>query len=163
SGAVSPARSRNRVLFPEPFGPTRATLSPAWRRKSACSRTSVAPQDFRRSRPAMIGSMSRGASPLVPDEASLQPRGARGVRRSIHNATTTNRAEALQTFIENVVRSSECDSEESPSVLGCRRPRSAGTFMCDNGFVIAEALAAILAAPSAGAYRHLKRGLAMGA
>src|SRR2546428_497630 len=59
SSCVSPAIRRNSVLFPAPFGPTRATFSPAWIVKSACSRTIVDPHAFRRSRPAMIGSMSR--------------------------------------------------------------------------------------------------------
>src|SRR5439155_4528048 len=36
-----------------------ATFSPAWIVKSACSRTTVEPHAFRRSRPAMIGSMSQ--------------------------------------------------------------------------------------------------------
>src|SRR5438309_850475 len=59
SSCVSPAIRRKSVLFPAPFGPTRATFSPAWIVKSACSRTIVDPHAFRRSRPAMIGSMSQ--------------------------------------------------------------------------------------------------------
>jgi len=49
------------VDLPAPFGPTSATLSPAWIKKSACSRTRVGPKDFRRSRPARIGSMFGGS------------------------------------------------------------------------------------------------------
>src|SRR2546427_9552391 len=59
TSCVSPATRRKSVLFPAPFGPTRATFSPAWIVKSACSRTIVDPHAFRRSRPAMIGSMSQ--------------------------------------------------------------------------------------------------------
>ena len=68
SALSAPERTRISVLFPAPFSPTRATISPASTENDTPFNATVAPKDFRMSR---MVSIAAGDGAGVEDRVSL--------------------------------------------------------------------------------------------
>ena len=74
-----PSRISTVVVFPAPFGPKKATISPRWTSRSMPRTASIAPYDMRSPRTLIAASGSRGepaAALPVGDAAAASMRSA---------------------------------------------------------------------------------------